>query len=119
MAAGFDEVPAFGASVRARVHTSGQVLFARGFQAVKIIVCRAKDRGTAKNGAEWHRRCGKGGGREKTVPRIRMASYVSYKEKIVLAPFRCGGIDEAKGLLFVASRRVTERDTAAASAPLV
>lgn len=30
-----------------------------------------------------------------------------------------GGIDEAKGLLVVASRGVTERDAAAASAPLV
>jgi len=85
MAADFDEVPAFGASVRARVHTSGQVLFAQGFQAVKIIVSRAKDRETAKNRAE---EMAKG---KKTVPRIRMASYVSYKEKIVLALFRSRG----------------------------
>lgn len=52
IAAGFDEVPAFGASFRVRARTSERVLFARGFQAVKIIVSRAKDRETAENGAK-------------------------------------------------------------------
>lgn len=39
-----------------------------------------------------------------------MASYVFYKGKIVR--LSRGGIDEARGLLVVASRRVTERDAA-------
>ena len=38
-------------------------------------------------------------GGKKTVPRIRMASYVSYKGKIVLAPFCLEGCLKTKGLL--------------------
>jgi len=61
------------------------VRFARGYQAVKIIASRD----------ERQRRRGRGGGREgKTVPRIRMASYVSYKGKIVLPPFSVRGCGE-------------------------
>jgi len=109
MAAYFDEVPAFGASVCARVHTSGQVLFAQGFQAVKIIVSRAKDRETAKNGTE---EMAKG---KKRFPGFEWLRMSPIKRRLFWLYSARGGIDEAKGLLFVASRRVTERDAASAS----
>jgi len=55
---------------------------------VKIIAPRAEDReARAEDAAANRQEDAKGGRRERTVPRIRMASYVSYKGKIVLAPF--------------------------------
>lgn len=81
--AGFRQVPAHIISRFARA-------IVRGYQAVKIIASReTKDRGKATRAETVSR---KGGGREeKTVPRIRMASYVSYKRKIVLPPFSVYG----------------------------
>lgn len=67
-----------------------RALFARGYQAVKIIA-RLDER--QRRSERRHSR-GEGGREEKTVPRIRMASYVSYKGKIVLAPFFVRGMRE-------------------------
>ena len=92
---------------------------------MKIIVCRAKDRETAKT-ERSSSGDGKGGGKgKKRFPGFEWLRMSPIKRRLFWLHSVRGGIDEARGLFFVVSRRVTERDAAAAaaaaaaSAPLV
>lgn len=103
---------------RARAHDRAGIVCAR------IPSCenncepseRQKNRGER---SEEEEEMAKGEEGKKRFPGFEWLRMSPIKRRLFWLYSARGGIDEAKGLLFVASRRVTERDAAAASAPLV